>query len=224
MDKNKKKIMDLRIQKIIENLRKNNMEGYYLQTKDEVVPFISHLINEGDTVSVGSSQTLFQCGVVDYLRNGDFNLIDRLIPGLSPEQLRKASIDTFSADVFLCSSNAITENGELYNVDGRSNRVAAILFGPKSVIMVVGTNKIVTNINEAIVRVKKVAAPANCLRRGYKTYCSEKGECVIFQETEKSIFSGCQTQGRPCCNYVISTVQRDKGRIKVIIVCEELGY
>ncbi|MBR0141001.1 MAG: LUD domain-containing protein, partial [Ruminococcus sp.] len=129
-----------------------------------------------------------------------------------------------SADVFISSANAITEHGVVYNVDGNSNRIAAIAFGPKSVIIIAGYNKIVANLEEAEIRVKKEAAPPNCVRLNCDTYCAEKGECVSMNKSGRQIYDGCGGDGRICCNYLISAHQRHKGRIKVIIVGEELGY
>ncbi len=126
--------------------------------------------------------------------------------------------------MYISSSNAITENGELYNVDGYSNRVAAICYGPESVIIVVGINKIVGNLDEAIKRVKTMAAPANATRLNCTSYCTEKGECMGLTSGNSSMTNGCRGQNRICCNYVVSAYQNQKDRIKVIIVGEELGY
>ena len=129
----------------------------------------------------------------------------------------------FCADAYLTSSNAITEQGELFNVDGNCNRVAAMLFGPKSVIVVAGYNKIVANLEEAVLRLKKVAAPANCIRLNRDTYCAHAGECkgVCGSMTE-----GCSSPDRICAGYTVIAKQQPKyaGRIKVILVGEELGY
>lgn len=116
--------------------------------------------------------------------------------------------------ILICSSaNAITENGELYNVDGNSNRVAALVYGPDSVIVVAGYNKIVPDIDAAVQRVKKVAAPINAVRLHCETPCAKVGECM-----------NCHSEGRICCNYVVSAQQRHKNRIKVVLVGEELGF
>lgn len=208
-----------RTDKILENLSKNNMIGYYVDNKSEVVPLVSKLINEGDTVAVGGSITLFECGVMDFLRNGNFNFLDRYKQGLTPRQIQDIFLESFSADVYLSSSNAITENGELFNVDGNSNRVAAICYGPKSVIIVVGWNKIVKDFDEAVYRVKTIAAPKNSQRLGSNTYCLSVGHC-----TDNSIGKGCLSDERICCNHVLTSFQRQKGRIKVILVGENLGY
>ena len=123
--------------------------------------------------------------------------------------------------VMVGSSNAVTEKGVLYNVDGTSNRVAAILYGPASVIMVVGYQKIVKDLDEAVNRVRTITAPLNCKRLGCKTYCSETGKCI---ELGNEISSGCRTDSRICSNFVISSKQRQKNRIKVIFVGEKVGY
>lgn len=219
MEENLKEIIQKRIEKTAKNLRGNNMEAYIVNSKDEVVPLVKKLINKGDTISTGGSISLKETGVMDLLKSGDYNFIDRTV--LTPEE---TLIKTCIADEFMCSSNAITENGELYNVDGNSNRVSAIAYGPKSVIMVVGYNKIVSNIDEAIIRVKKIAAPANTIRLNIDTYCHEKGECISLSDKNCDMCSGCKSDSRICCNYLISSRQRHKNRIKVILVGDKLGY
>lgn len=224
MDNNLRTVIENRIMKTIKNLEKNNMQAFYVKSKADVTAKIAELMKEGDTVAVGGSMTLFECGVIDLLRSGKYNFLDRYRKDLSRDEIEKIYRDSFSADTYICSSNAVTENGELYNVDGNSNRVAAICFGPKSVIIVAGYNKIVENIDDAVKRVKKTAAPANTVRLSCKTYCSEKGECVSLQKAEAGMADGCGSTSRICCSYVVSAYQRVKGRIKVILVGEELGY
>ena len=224
MDTNLKTIIEKRIARTIDNLEKNNMQGIYVKSKADVVPKIKELLTEGDTVALGGSMSLFECGVIDLLRSGNYRLLDRYEKGLSREDTEKIFRDSFFADAYICSSNAITENGELYNVDGNSNRVAAICYGPESVIIVAGYNKIVKDIKDAIRRVKTKAAPANCVRLDCATYCKEKGECMSFLSDDTDIARGCNGSSRICCNYVVTAYQRKKHRIKVIIVGEELGY
>jgi len=224
MDKNLKSIIEKRIVRTIENLEKNNMQGIYVESGADVVPKIKELLTEGDTVAVGGSMSLFECGVIDLLRSGSYRFLDRYAEGLSRDDVEKIYRDTFFADAYICSSNAITENGELYNVDGNSNRVAAICYGPKSVIIVAGYNKIIKDIKDAVRRVKTTAAPANCVRLDCATYCKEKGECMSFLSDDTDIARGCNSSSRICCNYVVSAYQRKKHRIKVIIVGEEMGY
>ena len=122
------------------------------------------------------------------------------------------------------SSNALTLKGELYNVDGNSNRVAALLYGPESVIVVCGVNKIVENIDEAVKRVKTIAAPKNTVRLHTGSYCENRGECMSLENEGSFMCDGCKGAGRICCNYVVSAQQRHKDRIKVVIVDENLGY
>ena len=154
-----------------------------------------------------------ECGILQLLRSGDYHFLDRSAPGLTPEQSKGMLKQAFLADVYLLSANAITENGELYNVDGNSNRVAALAFGPDSVIVVAGYNKIVADLPAAVERVKKIAAPANATRLHCKTPCAAVGECM-----------DCHSDGRICCNYLVSAQQRHQDRIKVILVGEPLGY
>lgn len=212
----------MNIEKTMENLEKNGFKPYFVQTKEEVVPLVKTLINKGESVSNGGSVSLKETGVSELMACGDYDFIDRT--GLEGEELRQAYIRAFGCDTFFCSSNAVTENGELYNVDGNSNRVACIVYGPKQVIMVVGVNKIVKDINEAVERVKTCAAPPNTIRLGIPTPCSKTGKCISLSKENPYICDGCGGDNRICCNYVISAKQRHKDRIKVIIVNEKLGY
>jgi len=224
MDISAKAILIKRINKVTKNLEKNNMQVFYVERKDDVVNKVAELLKDGDTVGIGGARSLSESGVLDLLRSGKYNFLDRYEEGLSRENIEKIFITSFSADAYICSSNAITENGELYNVDGNSNRVAAICYGPKSVIIIVGYNKIVRDLDDAVKRVKSIAAPANCDRLSSETYCREKGECMSFLSDASDMASGCNSTARICCNYVVSAYQRKKDRIKVIIVGEELGY
>ena len=210
-----------RIQKTIEALRKNYIDCTYVAKKEDVIPLLKTILKPGDTVSHGGSETLKECGVRDLVTSGDYNYLDRSVPGLTPEEITEVYRKSFFADVYLTSSNAITEKGELYNVDGNSNRIAAIAYGPSKVVFVAGINKIVPDIAAAIERVKKVAAPKNTKRLSCKTYCEAKGECMGISG---DMCSGCASDGRICCNYLVSAQQRVRGRMHVILVGEELGY
>lgn len=210
------------IKKTMDNLEKNGIKSYFVETKEEVVPLIKTLVNKGESVSNGGSVTLQETGVMDLLNSGDYDFIDRT--GLEGEELRQAYIRAFGCDTFFCSSNAVTENGELYNVDGNSNRVACIVYGPRQVIMVAGVNKIVKDINEAVKRVKEKAAPLNTKRLSCKTPCEATGKCISLNKEDPLMCDGCASPQRVCCNYVVSARQRHKDRIKVILVNENLGY
>ncbi len=216
--------MDNLIKETIENLKKNNMAAYYADTKDDVCSIVKTLIKNGDTITSGGSVTLKECGIIDMLRSGEYNFLDRYKDGLTNVEREKIYLGAFTSDVYFMSSNAIIKSGVLYNVDGNSNRVAALLYGPKSVIVIAGKNKIVNNFDEAVKRLKTVAAPLNTKRLECPTYCREKGECVCASLGAEEPYAGCAGSGRICANYVISAYQKHKDRIKVIIVNENLGY
>lgn len=209
------------IEKVLENLRKNRMDAYYAATKEDVVPLVKKLVAEGASVASGGSVTLKETGVAELLHSGFYRFADRTAPNVTPEEKERIERETFFADAFFCSANAITEQGELVNVDGNANRVAAIAFGPKSVIVVAGVNKIVKDVEEGIRRVKTVAAPRNTKRLSCKTYCNQAGECMGL---EGSMTAGCASPDRICCSYLVCSHQRIPNRIKVILVGEELGY
>lgn len=216
--------MNNKIETVIENLRKNNIDAYYACISEDVVPIIAGIMKQGETCAVGGSSTLFECGVIDHLRSGRYTFFDRYAEGLSEEEIHEVHRDAFNADTYLSGCNAITQNGELYNVDGNGNRVAAIAYGPKSVIIVAGVNKIVKDIDSAVLRVKEKAAPEVVKKRAFQTYCGVSGYCQSLDSGDAgSIADGCLFSQRVCCSYLLSGFQRIKGRIKVILVDEVLG-
>ena len=154
--------IEKRARRVIAALKANNMEGWYLPDAAGVREFVEKLIPEGATVANGGSMTLAETGVMDLLASGRYEFLDRT--GLAGEELGKLYRRVFSADWYLASANAVTEDGKLYNVDGNSNRVAALCYGPKNVIIVAGCNKVVRDLAEAEERVRSIAAPANCVR------------------------------------------------------------
>lgn len=200
----------LRMERTAAALRKNNMAAYCVDTAAGVVPLVRQLVPEGAVVGAGGSMTLAECGVMDLLGSGAYRFLDRSAPGADVERIYR---EIFSADCYFASANAVTEAGEILNVDGNANRVAAITFGPKSVILVVGYNKIVKDVPAAEERVRAVAAPANAKRLSCKTPCAVTGQC-----------EDCQSPGRICCTYVLHRYQRVPERIKVVLVGEPLGY
>ena len=210
------------IKKTMDNLAANRMQPYLVSDRAQCLSLLKTLLPAGGTVAVGGSMTLFETGAIELLRSGSYRFLDRYKEGITPEEVRGIYLASFDADAYLCSANAITENGELYNVDGRSNRVAALLYGPKSVIVIAGTNKLVRNIDEAAARVRRIAAPQNSRRLHTGTYCESCGVCIAADEAD--LAAGCRSDARICCNYVISAMQRQKDRIKVILVDEALGY
>ena len=215
--------MKARVEATLKNLKRNRMEAYYVDTKEQACDLVKTLVQPGATVSCGGSVTLKQTGVYDIIASGDYDFLDRSACKTA-EETDALYRQVFSADAFFTSANAVTENGELYNVDGNSNRVASIVFGPKSVICVCGVNKLVKNIDEAIRRVKTKAAPPNTVRLGIETPCAKTGSCISLKQEDPDMCAGCHGDGRICCNYVVSAQQRHINRIKVIIIGEEYGY
>lgn len=213
-------MMNERVLKTIENLKKNNMDALYLDKREDVVPYLDSVMEEGAVVANGGSMTLAYCGAGDFFRSGKFQYLDRTAPGLTREQAEEMMRKAFFADYYLTSANAITTDGKLYNVDGNGNRVAAIVYGPKKVFVVAGVNKIVDSVDEAILRVKHTAAPLNTKRLECPTYCRETGVCVANEAN----FDGCDSDGRICCSYLVSGRQRVKDRITVVIIGEEIGF
>lgn len=213
-----------RVERTIENLQKNNMEGYFCENSQQARELVKRLIKKGDVISSGGSMTLKETGIIDIIKSDEYKYIDRSEPNITPEESENRTREAFFADVYFASANAVTENGEIYNVDGNCNRVAAIIYGPRSVILVCGYNKIVKDLDEAIKRVKTTAAPPNTIRLNKDTYCSKNGECVACAKGASDMTDGCKSPDRICCTYTVCAQQRKKGRIKVIFVGEELGY
>ena len=213
MDAVLNKFYDLKIERTVKNLKLHNFLVDVCETKEDALKLIDSLIPANSVVSFGGSQSLAQIGAINLLRSGKYNLLDRTNPSLTLEEKGKVEREAFSADYYLASSNAVTEDGKLYNVDGYNNRVAAMLFGPKKVILVVGYNKIVKNIEEARTRMEEIAAPANCIRLNLPNPCVKTGHCMH-----------CNLPTKICNGEVSIVFQRDPERIRVIIVKEELGY
>jgi len=226
MNKFVNEVIDQRIERTKQALEKNNMTVYRCATAEAAREQVKSLLREGDFIGLGGSETLNECDILSLVRSSDYRLIDRYEPGLSKSDIKARHIEALGADVYITGTNAVTEDGLLYNVDGNGNRVAAIAFGPESVIVIIGYNKIVPTLNDAVVRVKSAAAPANCKRLSCDTVCREHGRCVSLAnpDTAAEIGAGCYLNGRICCDYLVSGYQRNKGRIKVIIVDQPLGF
>lgn len=213
MDSNLQKTLSQKISRTLDNLKKNQMNGYYVEDVDALKSLVTSLIPDGSSVSVGGSQSLFEAGILDVLKAGSYNYIDRYAEGLKPEDMPVIFKSVFTSDVYVSSTNALTENGELYNVDGNGNRVAAITYGPDKVIIIAGINKLVRDLDAAYLRNRQIAAPANCVRLSRNTPCTIKGECA-----------DCKSPERICNSFVVTGFQGNKDRIHVIIVGESLGY
>lgn len=197
---------------VIKNLERRRMVGYYCESSAEAVEKVLSLMPEGSSIGWGGSMTLSECGVMDAIKGKGYELIDRA-EATTKEDVKEVHKRIFGADFFLMSSNAITIDGELINVDGRSNRVCYLCYGPENVIIVAGMNKIVSDVENGIKRVHDVAAPANTVRLNKKTPCSATGRCA-----------DCLSPDCICAQTVITRLSAIPQRIKVILVGEELGY
>ncbi len=199
--------------KIIKNLQKRQMEGFYCPTSAEAVALATSLLQEGDTVTFGGSMTLVETGMLEALRSNDhIELLDR--DKVSSLEERDAIFaKAFTADAYFMSSNAITLEGELLNIDGTGNRVAALTWGPKKVILLVGMNKVAADRKEAYERIKNIATPLNCLRLNITSPCSVTGTC-----------QHCTGAAGICAHTVLTERSMQPNRIKVILIGENLGY
>ena len=217
--------MTEQIIKLFKNLEKNKMHPIFAETKEDAVRIVKDLLFDGAVITWGGSMSVIECGIDKLLRQERYNFLDRGRAGITQQEQQECFKASIGADFFFCSANAITENGELVNVDGLSNRISSIAFGPKNVVMIVGKNKIVQDLKSAFLRVKTIAAPKNCVRLGKDTPCAKLGHCVSLADNDNpDIADGCKSENRICCNYLISGLQRDRDRIHVILVNEDLGY
>jgi len=213
MDMNLQYVRKKKIERTIEKLKENNMNAELFNTKEEVLNKIKSMLRTDMKVTGGGSMTLFECGLIELLRKSNVNFLDRYKEGLTSDEVREIYIGAFDSDIYFTSSNAITEDGYLFNVDGRGNRVAAITYGPEKVIVIVGANKIVRDVDEAIQRNKAVSGPTNAKRLNRKTPCTISGIC-----------HECSSSERICCSYVLTKRQFEKDRVNIFILEENLGY
>ena len=196
-------------QKVIGGLKSRNMSGCYAQDKEEALKLALELIPQGSSVTMGGCMSAKEIGLVDALKSGDYQFIDRD----AYEDKREAMLAAYDADVFLSSANAMTEDGILVNIDGNSNRVSAIAQGPKKVIFIVGMNKVCDDLDGAMKRARNVAAPINAQRFGLSTPCAKTGSCM-----------DCKSPDTICCQFLITRFSRHAGRIHVILVNDNLGF
>ena len=210
-----KAIYKSQAEEIIKNLNKRNIDGIYFEKTEQAVASILSKIPDGVLVGLGGSESIIESGLVDGLRKKNIRLLDRYKEGVSKEEVWEMRRKGLSSDIYISSSNAVTLDGKIVNMDGTGNRVAAMVFGPDKVILLVGMNKIVKTVEDAVTRIKNYVAPRNALRVNIDTPCSKKGFC---QEPH------CRAPHRICCQLVIMESSMFPGRIKVILVGEELGY
>lgn len=200
-------------QTIQKHLEKRRMEGFYCPSREDAVKTAMSLTAPGTAVSFGGSVSLAEAGILDALRaREDIQLTDRSL-AKTPEEIQEVYRRSFYADTYFMSTNAITLDGTLVNVDGNGNRVAALIYGPKQVIIVAGMNKIAASIEDALHRVRNIAAPPNCIRLNKNTPCAAAGVCA-----------DCLGEDCICSQTVITRRSGIAGRIKVLLVGESLGY
>lgn len=207
----RKKYFDKRGPILVKNLESRHFEAYYCETKEKALEKALELIPKGATVGWGGAMSAQQIGLMDALNAGDYRTIDRdKCP--TPEEKLQAAKDSLFADVFLTGANALSMDGQMVNIDGNGNRVAAIVYGPGTVLVIAGMNKVEDTLEAAITRARTVAAPMNKQRFPAQTPCEVTGTC-----------GDCKAEGCICNQILITRHCRPVGRIKFILVGEDLG-
>lgn len=206
-----KKNYDIKGPKVVEALKKRQFEAYYVSNKEEVAAKVLELIPSNHSVSWGGVTTADQLGIKELLKNKGYELIDR-DSAKNPDEREEIMHKALNCGTFLMSSNAITETGELYNIDGKGNRVAALCYGPKNILVIAGMNKIVPDMQAAYSKVRHYTSPVNAMRFCDATPCAKTGEC-----------GDCLSAQTICCQMVETRFCKPAGRIKIILVGEDLG-
>lgn len=206
------KAYELTATHVIKNLKKRGMEGFYCETKEDALKQALALINEGDSVAWGGSVTLAETGIRQALIDGPYDVINREL-AKTPEEKQALKGKIAACDAFFMSSNAVTLDGELVNIDGAGSRLAYLVYGPEKVIVVAGMNKLVKDVDEAKKRIRIHACPPNGVRLGLDTPCAKTGVCAE-----------CFSPQCMCASIVETRFSRFPGRINVILVGESLGY
>ena len=209
MNENITKRNDLLSQKVIKGLESRNMKGFYAKDRKEALRIALDLIPEGSSITMGGSVSAAEIGLVDAVKNGNYEFIDRN----EAADRRQAALAAYDVDVFLASCNAMTEDGVLINIDGNANRVSAIAHGPRKVLFIVGMNKVCKDVDSAMKRARNVAAPINAQRFGLETPCAKTGSCM-----------DCKSPDTICCQFLITRYSRHADRIYVILVNDHLGF
>ncbi|MBP5669397.1 MAG: lactate utilization protein [Lachnospiraceae bacterium] len=209
MNENIVKRNELLAQKVIKGLESRNMSGYYAATKEEALQKALELIPKGSSITMGGCMSANEIGLVDAVKTTEYRFIDRY----AAADRAAAERESYSADVYLASANAMTEDGVLVNIDGNANRVSAIAYGPKKVIFIVGMNKVCDDVDGAMKRARNVAAPINAQRFGLATPCAKTGSCM-----------NCKSPDTICCQFLITRYSKHPGRIHVILVNDSLGF
>lgn len=212
MDMNRTKRNKLLGARIIKGLESRNMEGYYAETKEEALAKALELIPEGSSIGWGGSMSINEIGLKEAVCKGSYKVYNRDVCK-DPVEKRQVELATYDSDYYITSTNAITEDGVMINIDGYANRVSSIAFGPKNVVMIVGMNKAVKSVDDALSRARNEAAPVNAQRFGLDTPCTKNGMCF-----------DCKSPDTICCQILITRYSKIASRIKVILVNEDLGF
>lgn len=212
MNENRRKRNRLLGERIIKSLASRNMEGYYVETKEDALRKALELIPKGGSVSWGGSMSVGEIGLKDAVCHGDYQAFSR-DDAKDSEEKRKIELAAYDCDYFLASANAVTEDGVLVNIDGFANRVSCISAGPRNVLMIIGMNKVVKDVESAMSRARCEAAPINAQRFNLDTPCSKAGTCF-----------DCKSPDTICCQILITRFSKIKNRIKIILVNEDLGF
>lgn len=206
----------IKLDDVKDALEANNFEAFVAQDVDEAKKIVLDEIipqTGAETVSWGGSMTFIATGLYEALKSGNgMDVLDTFEKGLSPEESLERRRQSLMVDLFLTGTNAVTETGMLVNLDMYGNRVAGITFGPKTVIILVGRNKVVADLDDALFRVKQYAAPTNAMRLGKKTPCIKTANC-----------EECKSPDRICNTWTITEKAFPKGRIKVVLINDDLG-
>ncbi|AGB41309.1 hypothetical protein Halha_1364 [Halobacteroides halobius DSM 5150] len=210
--KPRKKHYRVNAKQLIDKLEQRGMKGYYCANKEEALKQVMSLLSAGTSVSWGGSMTLEALDIKEKVHQGNYTVYDRA-KASSEEEKEKIYHQALNSDYFLTSTNAITKDGKLVNIDGRGNRVAALIYGPKNVIVVAGMNKLTIDEEDARKRVRNEAAPINTQRLEMETPCAITGSCA-----------NCTGDSSICSQTVITRLSKPAGRIKVVLVGEQLGY
>lgn len=209
---NRDKAFEILSNNVIKNLEKRNMEGYYFEDSKSCVSAIINMIPEGSKISWGGSMTLEETGLMDALRQKDYNLIDRTL-AKNEKESRELYAKAVMSDYFFMSTNAMTYDGELVNIDGKGNRVSCLIQGPSHVFILVGRNKLTATVESAYERIRNVASPANAIRLERDLPCGLTGRC-----------HNCLSNECFCNQIVITRRNGQVGRIKIFLINEDLGY
>lgn len=211
MDNHKTLVVEKMMERTAKALNSNGYDAHVVRSRAELMEKVGAVLRPGDSCACGGSETLRELGLLEHFQNGGFTFLDRMAEGVDRREVQRQA---FSCDVYFASANAITEHGELYNIDGRGNRVAAMIYGPDKVVVIAGYNKIVPDLDAARARKQLIAGPANAIRLGKEDIpCYHTGRC-----------SDCSSPGRFCSYEVVFHRQMVPGRITVLLVNEELGY